>query len=284
MSLKLDAEAEVNAPSKNALIHKLASKNNAEAEAASRRLIERGDEGVEALITTLAEQEEARKRRFKMTAAGFIGIVGAMVVIGILTGKAMIFSMMGAFTGILAGAAAASNFQKQGILQLAQLEDVRTVGVLIEALDWNDASLASEAQTALSRLLPRLKESDAALFTPARRKILLKQLAGVHHAPEFSLAVLKGLEQIGGEEALPIVTQIAEGTADGGKFPEVCEAAVLCLPFLRHRAERNENSRRLLRASSENDHAKTLLRPAAEVSETDKAAHLLRPAEESDLS
>jgi hypothetical protein len=153
---------------------------------------------------------------------------------------------------------------------LKQLEDVRSVGLFVEGLANEDVRLG--AIEALTRLLPRLRASDAALLTERQHKLLcqaLKRSGGGRFTfqPDarktnrmFAFAVLKAFEQVGTSQAVPVVAYLAEKSPSS----EVRRAALECLPYLNARAQKEQNEKTLLRASASSEVAsEELLRPAS---------------------
>src|SRR6202008_1928522 len=96
--------------------------------------------------------------------------------------------------------------------RLARIDDVRCIGRLAEALEWPDATVRSVVITALTPLLHRVKASDRVFQTPHQRANLHRMLtlpnARLH--TEFLVSILKALEQIGDEAALPYVQNLAK--------------------------------------------------------------------------
>jgi hypothetical protein len=136
--------------------------------------------------------------------------------------------------------------------RLAKIEDVRCVGRLAEALEWPDPTIRHIAIAALTRLLPRVKASDNALYTPRQRGNLHRMLilANAKQYDKCMVAILQALQQIGDETALPYVEQLANAQPTSNPELKVCDAARDCLPFLQERASQTQSSQTLLRASS----------------------------------
>ena len=163
---------------------------------------------------------------------------------------------------------------------MAQFDDIQTVGPLIESLTLPDIAVVTIAKDRLNCLLPRLKASDASLLTAEQRQILCKQLTQrmASSSPDFLVAILTALEQIGDEDALPAVCRLAESVVATPAGKPVQEAAQNCLHTLQTRAAEQESRQTLLRASSSITTApETLLRPAAGGVESDPQ-QLLRAA------
>jgi hypothetical protein len=169
-----------------------------------------------------------------------------------------------------------SEQRKSVALAMARFEDVRAVGALAEALEFNDYQILPIVNRALIRLLPRLQASDAPLLSPHQRACLNRALQG--REVGLILAILKAWEQVGDSKAIPDVQYLAEGRGEGRWYPSVRRAAKECLPALKQSAERQQIGSQLLRAS-EGDltSGDALLRPVQAHSPTESPEQLLRP-------
>lgn len=198
------------------------------------------------------------------------------VVGGLHTGhwsSASDWSFFSSFAG-LAGMGAVTKQYKNSAQQLADVDDLRAVGPLADALATGDKDMRAVAEEPLMRLLPRLQASDSALLNVTQREALVNALWKAK--PEFALVVLKALEQIGDEKALPMVERLARGDKDIDA--RVTEAAKECLPALRMRAENAKAAQTLLRGSGISNVAPdTLVRPAMPLP-VEPADQLLRAA------
>jgi hypothetical protein len=157
--------------------------------------------------------------------------------------------------------------------QLTKLDDVHIIGPLLDVLVGKTGSSWSKApypdiKNALIRLLPRLKSSDTTLLTPQQRKklwVLLKMGASPwldEHTVGAALMVeiLRALEQVGDEQAIPTVEHLAKSA----KHRAVRKAAQECLPFLSQRSAEYRAEHTLLRAANASDTpSRVLLRPAS---------------------
>ncbi|HZP82120.1 MAG TPA: hypothetical protein VFB21_10805 [Chthonomonadaceae bacterium] len=153
--------------------------------------------------------------------------------------------------------------------------DVRLVGPLAEALKWPDPHIQSIAATALTRLLPRLRASDAGLLNASQRVGLCHALEGAK--PDLILAILRAFEQVGDGSAAPFVERLARGKGAAAREKRIQEAAQECLPYLQLLAAQERASQTLLRPAGIPDvPPESLLRPAASTPETDPQ-QLLRP-------
>lgn len=160
---------------------------------------------------------------------------------------------------------------------LANTGDLRVVGALIEIAAIQDGYANPMAACLLTRLLPHLQASDAALLTDRQRVALGRALIRNVGNVEFLLAALKALEQVGDGRALSVVESLAAGKIGTADPKRVQAAAQECLPFLQTRNDQQRASQTLLRASciSETPPA-TLLRPAQGAAPMEDA-ELLRP-------
>jgi hypothetical protein len=170
--------------------------------------------------------------------------------------------------------------------ELAGIDDVRSVGALVDALSLDDPHTHETAVQALTRLLPQLKASDAALLTPEQRdklcrvlyipieNVLFKDVTGIfkpakNPAVDFRVAILQAFAQVGDSRALPIVTHLAEGEAKTAAERRIQAAALWCLPNLRARVEAELAPNTLLRASDgSGSDAQDLLRSVPNPHET----------------
>ncbi len=207
---------------------------------------------------------------------------------GILKGKWMLdfFPMLGVLAGF--GATSLTQSHKNAVSKLAQIDDIRAVGLLTDMLESKDglagpvdSKLIADSRAALIRLLPRLQFSDAALLSAEQRDILSRALPKVVTREDraLSLAVLQAFRQVGGEREAEAVAKLAESSV-AAYDSELREAARDCLPFLRESLARRREGATLLRAShAEDARPETLLRPAAYVAGQNDAQELLRPTQ-----
>jgi hypothetical protein len=148
--------------------------------------------------------------------------------------------------------------------KITNIDDVRAVGALAEAMEIPDKGMLAQAQKALTRLLQRLEVGDAHLLNETQRKCLYRRLKIEYalHTPDFMVALLEALEKIGDAGALPAVQELATCTVTTASGKRVQAAARKCLPVLRLRVRTLETSSTLLRASSAEDTGgASLLRP-----------------------
>jgi HEAT repeat protein len=175
--------------------------------------------------------------------------------------------------GIIGGSIDATvHLRRNAIDLLSYAGDVRMVGAFAFYLSDRNKGIRVAAANALKKLLPRVQASDKQYITQEEMDTLIRALGGKDHL--LTIAILRALEQVGDEKALPKVERLAE---DGSKPLEVHRAAEACLPYLRLRAQQAEQAQTLLRAASSTAVAPdTLLRPAVG-SAPAQADQLLRP-------
>lgn len=241
------------------LVAKLRSKKLDQREEAEQELNRLGPEAVDALLKLL-EKEGARRRKRRLFGVVLLSTWAAVLVIMLATGNG---SQVGSFTGMIGGMVAlfaATQLQKDAATALTRYDDIRSVGPLAEALEFEDKGVATEASGALVRLLPRLRASDHAVLTPDQRRCLDRSVVKRRNA-DLTMAVLAAYEQIGDETSVELVERIAAGEVKGIGDQRVIAYAGEILPAMRRNAE-------LVKA------AQTLLRPA-DAAESDM---LLRPA------
>lgn len=176
---------------------------------------------------------------------------------------------------------------------LVSLDDVHTVGPLIDALKLDDSKTHQAVVDALTALLPRLRTEEAHLLNAEQRTHLCRHLSkgsnslarntGPHlqvaaaKAVAFRVAILQAFAQVGDSRALPTVERLAQQLAKTAAQKRIQEEAIACLPALCLRAEQERDTRTLLRAAAASDAgAKTLLRAARGDQET-APEQLLRP-------
>jgi hypothetical protein len=239
------------------------------------------------LLETVQREAHTRKlnRRNTRILHGFlIGIlvllIGATVFRGLVKGKWEFegFSSLWIFF-ILGGAStvALSQKHKEATTRLAELDDIRAVGPLAEALEFEDDQIRTIVVNALARLLPRLKASDAPLLNSEQRACLYRALQQSTLPPlsRLTLPILKALEQIGDEEALPQVESLLRQPYLNS---EKRAAAETCREFLIQNAEQKRIRKTLLRpVETVEAHPETLLRPA-QACTTTAPEELLRAA------
>ncbi len=277
MPLKLLTKEERKANERFArLIAQLNSKREAERLAAVKELREEWPDGLPRLLTSYQAMTSLWGKRWQLGASCLLGLLAGNIVVGycIFHGSpkySPVLQVFGWPLGILLVLAGSwPNLRSNGVRRLLNFEDVRIVGPLIDALNFQDEVTQQEARQALVRLLPRLQASDAHLLNGEQRKQLRQVLFTDNK--KLAVSVLKSYEHIGDGAELEAVERLLQNAIGD---VEVRDAALNCLPFLQLRAQQMQSSQTLLRAS---EHATTpdiLLRPAANA-QTEDETQLLR--------
>ncbi|HZO86760.1 MAG TPA: HEAT repeat domain-containing protein [Chthonomonadaceae bacterium] len=240
------------------------------------------DDGAVEAMRALLYREIAANRRLlvrwlgkKVVIVAFCALVlsqlidwgqGLIGFVGILSSALLIAAMVLQYVDL------AANVRLTAVTALANTGDPRLVGAFALCLSDLDREVRYTAANALRKLLPKVKASDKRYISPLEMHALLKALVG--RDDPLRIAILKALEQIGDERALPNVEWIIESNEP----LDVRRAAEECLPYLKMRAEYSEQAQTLLRAAEPSEAAApdTLLRPAQSAAQTD-ASQLLRP-------
>jgi HEAT repeat protein len=157
--------------------------------------------------------------------------------------------------------------QRQVLLGLAELNDLRGVGPLLEALTFPDTQVRTSAAKALVSLLPQLPCLEGSQLNPELRPNLHAALTSTERAQDtpLLLALLRLVEKVGTEADMGMVEYLAHMA----KTEEARQAAQACLPLMRARIEQTRNEQTLLRATTSPEVvAGELLRPASGLEET----------------
>ena len=174
----------------------------------------------------------------------------------------------------------------------AQMGGAEAVGPLLEMLE--GAAHDRDTQALRDALAPRLLALDAdgaAALTFSQRNTLARHLRllaltalNLPAQPDFSVAALHALTQIGDAKSVPFVEKIAAMRTPTADKARIRDAAAECLPLLRARAGLVAEAKTLLRASApEKDGGATLLRAASGPDEA-RPEELLRPSDENDAA
>jgi hypothetical protein len=236
---------------------------------------------IDRLLAVIAR--ERKGRWWRVICRGYLTFFILAIIAFAITkklGYASLFSMIGGPLFVMSFpvgfTAWATRRQKEAAVKLAQIDDVRVIGAVLDARFYIDKKLQGLIVPTLIRLLHRLKASDAHLLTDTQKKMLHKWLPVekiIRPEEKFVLAVLKALEQVGTPEALPYVEKLAEGKGMATTNATVREAAQDCLLYLRERLTQQEANQTLLRPG--NAPTDTLLRPVEDHHEI-KPQQLLR--------
>jgi hypothetical protein len=228
-----------------------------------------GPEGVDILMALLRYEERRRRERKKDNWGRLlfsIVLFGGMALLFYFMNNSLkgttffVGQVMAAMASTLLGMFLVSTrAQRIAARLLADYGEVRTVGVLAEALEYRDKKTHRLAGVALKRLLPRLRAGEEELLNPQQRACLHRALKS--QDTELVLCILTALQQIGDGCALAFVEPLALGEGTGHDS-RVREAAQVCLPILRQRAEQERAMSTLLRAAeAPPPPSDTLLRP-----------------------
>jgi len=263
------------------IVLKLNSRKASVRQEAERDLAALGPAAVDRLLALMEKEGVNRRKRRNIGIAVVIVYIFLVVLSAVTNHGASAGSYSGMF-GAIAALFAATQLQKNAAGALARYDDVRGVGFLAEAMEYGDKGIERQAETALVRLLPRLRATDHALLTEPQRRCLDRALVK-RRSPELALAILAAYEQVGDEKSVELVERIASAQIPAIKDHRVIKRAAEVLPALRHRAELVRAAQTLLRPADKAD-ADILLRPASGPP-TGPVETLLRPVEdERDIS
>jgi hypothetical protein len=262
------------------LLTKLSSKKLEEREKAQQAIEEMGDAAADRLMQAIDREAQKRKKRVKIYTVIISVWVGFMILMA-ATGYA---DQIGSFTGMFGAFAsfyAVSQQQKNAATELAKLRPKRAVGQLADALEYGDKNMRMLASSALQDILPQLQASDDHLMNAEQRSKLYNVLKRARFKQDTLLmvAILKALEQIGDEKALPMVENLSKIEPRNGMERSVKAAALECLPALTERVEKQRRAQTLLRPAAAPDNpAEVLLRPVHGAAPGDPEK-LLRPSQ-----
>lgn len=181
--------------------------------------------------------------------------------------------------GWIASSATRSRWSLASVI--AQADDPRFIGPALDFLaQTSDDNVKKSVRSALKNLLPQMRADQAEALTPEQRRALLIPLTLPYDDIELTLSVLKTLEQVGDEKAIPVVKKLTEEGAATCNMRSVKQAAMECLPSLKERAENAQQAQTLLRASDATVAVASdvLLRPAMANADDTPPEQLLRAA------
>ena len=257
----------------------------------ARRVLQR--RGVAALpaMEALLRAESLKKRKARPVRAAFgAAIFGFFVLFQYYLATPIAWGLvpvMGLLFLGLARLCAVTPAQVEAIRVLAALDDVRTVGPLLEALEWRDMATVSGvravATQALYRLLPRLQPEHADLLDDRQRACLYRLLR--HHPSddqtELIVALLGAVAQVGDARAVSHLERLTRDSSGPSPRQRVRLTAQETLLQLRQRLDRSPGS--LLRASSDTASTDLLLHPATADPPTDPQQLLRASPTEQDV-
>ena len=174
------------------------------------------------------------------------------------------------------GATTAVNALKQSV-------DIRSVGLLVDSLTFDDPGAKDSVRDALTEILPLLKPEDSELLNSTQRtklsailgrrveNVLYKDVAAIFQPARqkevlLRVAILEAFANVGSEMELPQVASLCEGEARTAGERAIQDAARVCLPRLQERIAILSAPNVLLRASAASSNTDTLLRPSADKS------------------
>lgn len=233
--------------------------------------------GVDALLATVRAEGERRAKRRKV-GIGILCFYALLLVIMVATDHGKSMGSFGGMTGVLATLFAASQAQRNAAKELAKYDDVRGVGPLTEALDYQDKETTAAVEPTLVDLLPRLKASDHDLLEEAHRKALTKRMLA-HKNPKLTSAILRGFEQVADEVAVKAIREVAAGEHKAGTDAAIRKLAAEILPGAEAAAVRLTQYGTLLRPADASALGDRLVRPAAAGVFATDADRLVRAAE-----
>ena len=254
------------------VVAKIRDKDPKSQEVAVETLLGMGQLGVDALLKAMQEENSLRKRQIWKAIATAISFFVVLVAISALFHTSAITSFM-FFPLVFIMNGAVSLAQQKGVLALAKSSDVRAVPFLLEALSYQQLEVKVAARKGLITLLPKMHIEHANLLTEAHRTLLYRYLQ--KDDSDLQVAILKALEQVGGESSLSAVQRILDDPKHY-KSLQLQEAAAECLTYLQIHIGKVQNAQTLLRASQYTEHQDELLRPAYHTDDT-PSNELLRP-------
>jgi HEAT repeat protein len=267
------------------LIDQLGSINARRRHDAFRALKQVGAGAVDPLVSRLTVECRARRHN---SAKSFGLIAGAAVfyfwLMPRLTNPANWLLLLAFLpvTLIIMRLNAWSRLQIQAARLLSQIDDVRAVGPLADALESRDLWVVSSTRTlaaeALIRLLPHVTANDEALLNSSQRECLYRALdhAGLFDA-DLTSAVIQVMGRIGGESAVRPLQKLIGNRYFVGRHSELQTEAEAALEAIQARVIQTQAPEVLLRAAAQADEPGVLLR-AVKPGLIDNPEQLLRSA------
>ena len=253
----------------------------------ARRVLQRRGIAVLPAMEALLRAESLKKRQARPLRAAYgAAILGLFLVLQFHLATPLAWGLIPVLSLLFVGLArlcAVTPVQVEAIRVLAALDDVRTIGPLLEALEWRDMATFSGVRTvatqALSRLLPRLRPEHADLLDDRQRACLYRLLR--HHPSddhtELIVALLGAVAQVGDAQAVSHLERITRDRNGPPPRQRVRLTAQDSLTQLRLRLDRSPTG--LLRAASETVAPDFLLRPVTASSAPSADPHLLRASQ-----
>jgi HEAT repeat protein len=238
----------IGAPAVKPLATRLLSHKAHVREAAAGALKNIGDrdaaEALRDLLYRELEDNRYKQRRWRLWKAARLAFFSSMIIWWLLhfhENPVVIFYPLVA--GLMASFVDTNARIRRDAVAALSEQDADMIGPLAACLSDNDDSIRRMAAAALQRLLPRVQASDRQHVTLPEMEALLKALGGRDEG--LIVAILKALEQVGDERALPAV----EGLVVHGRTMDIRRAARDCLPYLQLRADAARQAQTLLRAA-----------------------------------
>jgi hypothetical protein len=233
-----------------------------------------------------------RKRTWRYMVGFFVSLYPLTIIITALTeGSERIIVPLLWTVGTLVAAAVVGFAISQTLVyprrkRLAEaiggIDDLNALPALIELLEFTNPAVQDAIMPPITRLLSRVRTSDAYLLGFIHRTGLARVLSTprARKLPaSFFVSVLQAFEQIGDSQVLPTVSWLAQGKGAAADHPTIQEAAQTCLTHLQEQLRRHQAPYLLLRPSSLAEASHALLRPV--VNAPDSAPHELLRADNS---
>ncbi|MCW3054378.1 MAG: hypothetical protein JWN14_3548 [Chthonomonadales bacterium] len=213
---------------------------------------------------------------------GFFILVAAEQSIGLLVSFLAIAATLisTTFVGFGISGAIAAQRKKRLAECITDIDDLNALPALIELLEFTNPAVRNAILPPITRLLSRLRSSDAHLLGFIHRTALARTLnmpRSQKLPAAFFVSVLQAFEHIGDSQVLPTVSWLAQGKGAAGKQPEIQVAAQACQTYLQEQLRRHQAPYLLLRPSSLALSSHALLRPVATA--PDSAPHELLRAD-----
>lgn len=232
----------------------------------------------EAAVADAIAEFRCENRNFTLRSESSITlfIFGVFLLVTALVGFlskwfAPLFPLLAGVAVILFGGRFVPTFRRQTLRRLEELRDVRSVGVLVDVLEWTTGMFRMDIARLLTELLPLLTENDGNLLQFSQRRELDRALTHARFPDEADLvvAILAAWGEIGDRQSLNVVRSLTKRRGTDSRTQGVRHAAERCLTRMDERFSRAQQG-------------KTLLRPSA--CDAAVSAELLRPASDSTVA